>query len=149
MNNGAKATPYESTLPYDSSLNSTGFDTNSSIPSNFSTDSFAFLTPVSIFSLNSLVPFANLLLPLYAVFTALLNLLIASFIFLELSFNLYNPLVKFSIPFFNLDIPVFNPLTPFTIFLPCVRPLESLVTNCLAPAFNLSEESFILFAPHF
>ena len=89
MNNGAKATPYESTLPYDSSLNSTGFDTNSSIPSNFSTDSFAFLTPVSIFSLNSLVPFANLLLPLYAVFTALLNLLIASLIFLELSFNLY------------------------------------------------------------
>ena len=99
--------------------------------------------------MNSLVPFANLLLPLYAVFTALLNLLIASFIFLELSFNLYNPLVKFSIPFFNLDIPVFNPLTPFTIFLPCVRPLESFVINCLAPAFNLSEESFILFAPHF
>ena len=142
MNNGAKATPYESTLPYESSLNSTGFDTNSSIPSNFSIDSFAFLTPVSTFSLNSLVPFANLLLPLYAVFTALLNLLIASFIFLELSFNLYNPLVK-------LDIPIFNPLTPFAIFLPCVRPLESFITNCLAPAFNLSEESFILFTPHF
>ena len=99
--------------------------------------------------MNSLVPFANLLLPLYAVFTALLNLLIASFIFLELSFILYNPLVKFSIPFFNLDIPIFNPLTPFTIFLPCVRLLESFITNCLAPAFNLSEESFILFAPHF
>jgi len=93
MNNGAKATPYESTLPYESSLNSTGFDTNSSIPSNFSIDSFAFLTP--------------------------------------------------------LDIPIFNPLTPFAIFLPCVRPLESFITNCLAPAFNLSEESFILFTPHF
>ena len=155
------ATPYESTSPYASVLNSTGSSENSSIPFKLSSCVFVSCNPSSTCVLNSFAPFTNCVLPVYAEFVPSFNVFSADFTCAELLFSFDKPLLKFVLPFDNTVVPVLSVFTPsFSVDVPaftCDKAVFKLCTpvvillselepacNACVPAYNEVIPSFIV-----